>query len=123
MFSLVEDFFHSCACFFVLSPFCLDILATVHEGHSHAGHSHEGVDAHSYIGPMLCLGFVFMLLIDQLGGGNGHSHGGSASHTAGMVRMECACRHCRLQVWSEWSVHADTVDFRCDQNGVCMQTL
>ena len=43
-----------------------------------------------------------------------------------MDRMECACRHCRLQVWlewTEWSVHADTVDFRCGQNrvGACRQ--
>ena len=40
------------------------------------GHHHEGgAELHNLIGVSLVLGFIFMLLVDQLSGG-GHSHGG-----------------------------------------------
>ena len=43
--------------------------------HHHGDHEHEhGSDIHSYIGVSLVLGFIFMLLVDQIGGGN-HAHG------------------------------------------------
>lgn len=39
------------------------------------------VELHSMIGISLSLGFIFMLLIDQLfGGGHSHSHGMSGKH-------------------------------------------
>lgn len=49
-----------------------------HAGHDHgeagAGHQHShGIELHTYIGVSLVLGFIFMLLIDQLSGG-GHMH-------------------------------------------------
>jgi len=34
-----------------------------------------GMEPHSLIGLMLVLGFVFMMLVDQLSSGSGHSHG------------------------------------------------
>ncbi|XP_065832825.1 zinc transporter ZIP9-like [Oscarella lobularis] len=37
---------------------------------------HHHAELHSYIGIALCTGFVFMLLIDQLGGS--HAHGGTS---------------------------------------------
>ena len=44
-----------------------------HSGHSHEGHSHRLVDDHALIGITLVSGFIFMLLVDQIGGG-GHMH-------------------------------------------------
>lgn len=44
------------------------------------------LELHSMIGVSLSLGFIFMLLIDQLfGGGHSHSHGASG----GMYREFC----------------------------------
>ena len=40
----------------------------------HEDHDHDVADIHSLIGVALVLGFVFMMLVDQLGGGGGHSH-------------------------------------------------
>ena len=50
----------------------------VHESHTdhdvHEGHSHDKlIDDHSIIGITLVAGFIFMLLVDQIGGG-GHFH-------------------------------------------------
>ena len=43
--------------------------------HEHT-HSHgAGAELHTLIGVSLVLGFIFMLLVDQLSGG-GHSHAG-----------------------------------------------
>lgn len=48
-----------------------------HEAHaehdSHEGHTHKLLDDHSLIGITLVFGFIFMLLVDQLGGGS-HMH-------------------------------------------------
>jgi hypothetical protein len=46
-----------------------------HEGTeaSHHHHEHSMIDDHSLIGITLVSGFIFMLLIDQIGGG-GHIH-------------------------------------------------
>ncbi|XP_041468627.1 zinc transporter ZIP9-like [Lytechinus variegatus] len=46
--------------------------AVVDNAHTHAHSSVE--DLHSLIGIALVFGFVFMLLVDQIGGGHGHSH-------------------------------------------------
>ena len=40
---------------------------------------HHHAELHSYIGIALCTGFVFMLLIDQLGGS--HAHGGTSGES------------------------------------------
>jgi len=51
-------------------------------------HQHENesvVELHSWIGVALVLGFVFMLLVDQIGG-HMHSHGGSAEPASGQNR-------------------------------------
>jgi len=50
-----------------------------------ATHHHENestIELHSWIGVALVLGFVFMLLVDQIGG-HFHSHGGVAEPAAG----------------------------------------
>ena len=64
-------------------------VGDVHKDGEH--HDHQGVEAHSseedlhyLIGVALVSGFVFMLLVDQIGGGGGHSHGPPAG--------ECVCR-------------------------------
>jgi zinc transporter 9 len=47
-----------------------------------AGHNHDeesSLEMHSWIGVALVLGFVFMLLVDQLSGG-GHVHGGNGQY-------------------------------------------
>ncbi|XP_065184522.1 zinc transporter ZIP9-like [Sycon ciliatum] len=69
------------------------IMANVLSSQTAAGvahtHEHSPVEsAHAYIGPMLVLGFVCMLLIDQCSGG--HSHGGPTSPTDGDAQ---ATRH------------------------------
>ena len=55
----------------------------------HAGHHHHdtasGVELHSWIGVALVLGFVFMLLVDQIGG-HMHSHAGAVESSAGQNR-------------------------------------
>jgi zinc transporter 9 len=52
------------------------------ETEGHHDHSHgELADIHLWIGMSLVLGFVFMLLIDQIGSG-GHSHNSSGQGTA-----------------------------------------
>jgi len=38
----------------------------------------NGIEPHALIGLMLVLGFVFMMLVDQLSSGSGHSHGTGA---------------------------------------------
>jgi len=49
-------------------------------------HEHEsGVELHSWIGVALVLGFVFMLLVDQIGG-HMHSHAGTGEPSAGQNR-------------------------------------
>lgn len=42
------------------------------ESEKYEEHSHSGSDAHSAIGVTLILGFVFMLVVDQIGGKYGH---------------------------------------------------
>lgn len=54
--------------------------AVVEEKHSHEEHSSHA-ESHSGIGVALVLGFVFMLVVDHLGGKYGHSHGGGHQHT------------------------------------------
>lgn len=49
------------------------------------------VELHSMIGISLSLGFIFMLLVDQLFGG-GHSHGGSG--------MCCLFFYCKVIFWT-----------------------
>lgn len=52
-------------------------------------HHHEhgsGVELHSWIGVALVLGFVFMLLVDQIGGGHMHSHAVTGESSAGQNR-------------------------------------
>lgn len=48
------------------------IIKTEHEPHD----EHQHANSHSGIGVSLVLGFIFMLVIDHLGGNYGHSHGG-----------------------------------------------
>jgi hypothetical protein len=53
--------------------------ATPPGGHDHHEHGHDhdhggATELHTYIGVALVLGFLFMLLIDQLSGKGGHSH-------------------------------------------------
>ncbi|CAH1791056.1 unnamed protein product [Owenia fusiformis] len=50
--------------------------------HNHAEHAHSHSDPHSKIGVTLVLGFIFMLLVDQLGGG--HTHASSTDTEAGV---------------------------------------
>lgn len=45
---------------------------TSSDHHSH-GHSHNVSDNHNLIGVTLVIGFIFMLLVDQLGGGHVHA--------------------------------------------------
>nr|XP_004649345.2 zinc transporter ZIP9 [Jaculus jaculus] len=48
-------------------------ISAVHEhDHSH-DHSHDHTQLHAYIGVSLVLGFVFMLLVDQIGSSHVHS--------------------------------------------------
>ena len=57
---------------------------TTMETHVHEHeHTAGGLEPHTLIGVSLCLGFVFMLLIDQISGG--HSHGPSA----GLLSILC----------------------------------
>lgn len=49
-------------------------------------HHHEHNESHKLIGVSLVVGFVFMLLVDQIGGG--HAHGGSV----GKPRPRGICR-------------------------------
>ena len=65
---------------------------SAHHGHEHEHeHDHEhGTELHSFIGVSLVLGFVFMLLVDQLSGG-GHSHNGGGQLT-----------HCGLVMTYRW---------------------
>jgi len=42
-------------------------------------HGASGIEPHSLIGLMLVLGFVFMMLVDQISSGSGHTHSGGAS--------------------------------------------
>lgn len=53
------------------------IPTTEHEHHHHHHHhlDHTGLELHTLIGVSLTIGFIFMLLIDQISGG--HSHGPS----------------------------------------------
>ena len=46
------------------------------------GEEHGHRDHATTIGLSLISGFVLMLLIDNLGGGHAHSHGGGGDHTA-----------------------------------------
>jgi len=43
-------------------------------------HPYAGIEPHSLIGLMLVLGFVFMMLVDQLSSGSGHSHSGGGGN-------------------------------------------
>ena len=52
----------------------LDGITAAKGAHSHEHeHSGHGLELHTLIGVSLCLGFIFMLVIDQIAGG--HSHG------------------------------------------------
>lgn len=53
--------------------------------HHHHHESEFGVELHSWIGVALVLGFVFMLLVDQIGG-HVHSHAGAAEPSSGQNR-------------------------------------
>ncbi|XP_038078994.1 zinc transporter ZIP9-like isoform X2 [Patiria miniata] len=44
------------------------------EAHAHTHSTHNEAELHYVIGVSLVLGFVFMLLVDQIGGAHGHSH-------------------------------------------------
>ena len=44
-----------------------------HEDHEHEEHQHDEV--HQYVGLALLTGFLLMLMIDNIGGEHGHSHG------------------------------------------------
>ncbi|GFN96556.1 Zinc transporter zip9-like [Plakobranchus ocellatus] len=50
-------------------------------GHASHSHHHDMSEEHSKIGVSLVLGFIFMLLVDQIGGSM-HSHGGSSVSTS-----------------------------------------
>lgn len=52
------------------------VVAGGEHGHAHA-HSHEQL--HAYIGVSLVLGFVFMLLVDQIGSSHVHTTDGQLS--------------------------------------------
>lgn len=43
-------------------------------GHEHHEHHHSMMDVHSLIGVTLVSGFIFMLLVDQIGGAHAHAH-------------------------------------------------
>ncbi|XP_064621779.1 zinc transporter ZIP9-A-like [Lineus longissimus] len=60
-----------------------DVKADDH-GLTHS-HDHNDADLHSVIGVALVLGFVFMLLVDQIGGGS-HSHHVSDSETGTTIQ-------------------------------------
>lgn len=54
----------------------LDVAKPGSEIASEAEHDHShGTELHSFIGVALVLGFVFMLLVDQIGGGHSHAPG------------------------------------------------
>jgi len=54
-------------------------------GGTHHHENESGVELHSWIGVALVLGFVFMLLVDQIGG-HMHSHAGAAEPSGGQNR-------------------------------------
>lgn len=43
-------------------------------GHEHHEHHHSAMDVHSLIGITLVSGFIFMLIVDQIGGAHAHAH-------------------------------------------------
>jgi zinc transporter 9 len=51
-------------------------ISVVHEHE----HSHDHMQLHAYIGVSLVLGFVFMLLVDQIGSSHVHSTEGEWLH-------------------------------------------
>ena len=52
-----------------------DKVAVIPVAHEHE-HSHDHTQLHAYIGVSLVLGFVFMLLVDQIGSSHVHSTDG-----------------------------------------------
>lgn len=50
-------------------------VAEIPVAHEHE-HSHDHTQLHAYIGVSLVLGFVFMLLVDQIGSSHVHSTDG-----------------------------------------------
>ncbi|XP_072032202.1 zinc transporter ZIP9-like isoform X1 [Amphiura filiformis] len=55
-----------------------------HHHHEHSLESHSSEEElHYLIGVALVTGFVFMLLVDQIGGGHGHSHGPPSNDVEG----------------------------------------
>ena len=48
---------------------------TEHHGATEHEHHHSTTDVHSLIGVTLVSGFIFMLIVDQIGGAHAHSHG------------------------------------------------
>ena len=50
-----------------------------HHHHEHGEAQSSEEELHYLIGVALVTGFVFMLLVDQIGGGGGHSHGPPSS--------------------------------------------
>lgn len=55
-----------------------DKAAEIPVAHEHE-HSHDHTQLHAYIGVSLVLGFVFMLLVDQIGSSHVHSTEGKWS--------------------------------------------
>ncbi|KAK2160276.1 hypothetical protein LSH36_137g07059 [Paralvinella palmiformis] len=89
----------------VIIPEGVHTLYTTEHGHAHVKKSLEAaagvetanretddgdlVELHSWIGIALVLGFIFMLMIDQLSGSSGHSHGhstGDAENNGAVVQ-------------------------------------
>lgn len=59
------------------------LVEAAHEAHDHE-HDH-GTELHSWIGVALVLGFVFMLLVDQIGGSIHSRTSGGQANTLNMV--------------------------------------
>lgn len=50
-------------------------------GHEHHEHHHSTMDVHSLIGITLVSGFIFMLIVDQIGGAHAHAHAHAPADT------------------------------------------
>ena len=69
-----------------------------HHHHEHGGETHSSEEElHYLIGVALVTGFVFMLLVDQIGGGHAHSHG----QQAGKVMNDTVMRSIYVQIVSQ----------------------
>ncbi|XP_062503439.1 zinc transporter ZIP9-like isoform X2 [Corticium candelabrum] len=56
----------------------------LHHGDEH-NHSSSSLDLHSYIGISITLGFVFMLLLDQIGGSHFEHHGSDGDNSRSSI--------------------------------------